>query len=65
MIAPDQGVLYANNPKEMADMAVQLASSAQHQSELSERGIELMNIHCNWQNQIRLFEKMLSQVQHV
>jgi glycosyltransferase involved in cell wall biosynthesis len=65
MIAPAEGVLYANNPKDMADMAIQLASSAQHRSELSNRGIELMSIHCNWQNQIRLFEKMLSQVQHV
>jgi glycosyltransferase involved in cell wall biosynthesis len=65
MIAPDEGVLYANNPKDMADMAIQLASSAQHRSELSDRGIELMSIHCNWQNQIRLFEKMLSQAQHV
>ena len=64
MIAPDQGVLYANGPKEMAKMAIQLASNADQRSQLSLRGVNLMNLHCNWQNQIQTFKKMIIDLQH-
>ena len=64
MIAPDQGVLYANGPKDMAKMAIQLASNADQRSQLSLRGVNLMNLHCNWQNQIQTFKKMIVDLQH-
>ena len=64
MIAPDQGVLYANGSKEMTNLAVELASNVQHQNILSLRGIQLMNLHCSWQNQLQLFEKTLSELRH-
>ena len=64
MIAPDQGVLYANGPQEMTNLAVELASNVQHQNILSLRGIQLMNLHCSWQNQLQLFEKTLSELRH-
>ena len=64
MIAPDQGVLYANGPKEMAEMAIRLASNADQRSQLSLRGVNLMNLHCNWQNQIQTFKKMIIDLQH-
>jgi glycosyltransferase involved in cell wall biosynthesis len=62
MIAPDQGVLYANNHKEMAITAAQLSSYSQHRNFLSSQGIELMNSRCNWQNQLSKFELILAQV---
>jgi len=64
MIAPDQGVLYANGPQEMVKMAIQLASNADQHSQLSLRGVNLMNLHCNWQNQIQTFKKMIIDLQH-
>jgi glycosyltransferase involved in cell wall biosynthesis len=64
MIAPDQGVLYANGPQEMVKMAIQLASNADQRSQLSLRGVNLMNLHCNWQNQIQTFKKMIIDLQH-
>ena len=64
MIAPDQGVLYANGSKEMASLAVELASNVRHQNILSLRGIQLMNLHCSWPNQLQLFEKTLSELRH-
>ena len=64
MIAPDQGVLYANGSKEMAKMAIQLASNADQRSQLTLRGVNLMNLHCNWQNQIQTFKKMIIDLQH-
>ena len=64
MIAPNQGVLYANNLKEMAVMAEQLSSDSQHRNLLSTKGIELMNSHCDWQLQMRLFEELLGRLTH-
>jgi glycosyltransferase involved in cell wall biosynthesis len=64
MIAPDQGVLYANGSKEMAKMAIQLTSNADQRSQLSLRGVNLMNLHCNWQNQIQKFKEMITDLQH-
>ena len=64
MIAPDKGVLYANNLKEMARTAEQLSSDSQHRNLLSSQGIELMNSHCNWQVQMRLFEELLGRLTH-
>ena len=64
MIAPDQGVLYANGPKEMAKIAIQLASNADQRSQLSLRGVNLMNLHCNWQNQIQTFKEMMIDLLH-
>ena len=64
MIAPDQGVLYANGPQEMSNLAIQLASNADQRSQLSLRGVNLMNLHCNWQNQIQTFKKMIIDLQH-
>jgi glycosyltransferase involved in cell wall biosynthesis len=64
MIAPDQGVLYANGPQEMVKMAIQLASNADQHSQLSLSGVNLMNLHCNWQNQIQTFKKMIVDLQH-
>jgi glycosyltransferase involved in cell wall biosynthesis len=64
MIAQDQGVHYANSPKEMANSAVELASNVQHQKFLSLSGIQLMNLHCSWQNQLQLFENMLLGLRH-
>ena len=64
MIAPNQGVLYANNLKEMAVMAEQLSSDSQHMNLLSTKGIELMNSHCDWQLQMRLFEELLGRLTH-
>ena len=64
MIAPDQGVLYANGPQEMVKMAIQLASNADQRSQLSLRGVNLMNLHCNWQNQIQTFKKLIIDLQH-
>jgi glycosyltransferase involved in cell wall biosynthesis len=64
MIAPDKGVLYANNLKEMAIIAEQLSSDSQHRNLLSTQGIELMNSHCNWQVQMRLFEELLGRLTH-
>ena len=64
MIAPDQGVLYTNGPEEMAKMAIQLASNADLRAQLSLRGVNLMNLHCNWQNQLQAFKKMITDLQH-
>jgi glycosyltransferase involved in cell wall biosynthesis len=64
MIAPDQGVLYANGPQEMANLAVELASNVQHQNILSLRGIQLMNLRCSWKNQLQSFENMLLELRH-
>lgn len=64
MIAPNQGVLYANNLKEMAVMAEQLSSDSQHRNLLSTKGIELMNSHCDWRLQMRLFEELLGRLTH-
>jgi FtsZ-binding cell division protein ZapB len=64
MIAPDQGVLYVDNLKEMASTATQLSSDSQQRNLLSSQGIELMKFHCNWQVQMRLFEELLGQLTH-
>jgi glycosyltransferase involved in cell wall biosynthesis len=64
MITQDQGVHYANGPQEMASSAVELASNVQHQKFLSLSGIQLMNLHCSWQNQLQLFENMLLGLRH-
>jgi glycosyltransferase involved in cell wall biosynthesis len=64
MIAPNKGGLYANNLKEMAIIAEQLSSDSQHRNLLSTQGIELMNSHCNWQVQMRLFEELLGRLTH-
>jgi glycosyltransferase involved in cell wall biosynthesis len=64
VISRDQGILYANNLKEMAELAIQLSSNLNHRSLLSSQGIEHMNLRCNWKIQIRLFEEMLTKLLH-
>ena len=63
MIQPDNGILYANNPKEMAEMAIELISKPHQQDQIGSRGIDQMHLHCNWKTQLQLFEQMIADVQ--
>ena len=59
MIPPNQGILYANNSQEMANIAIELVSNLDQQHELASLGVELMILHCNWKTQIQSFEQMI------
>ena len=60
MIPPSQGILYANNSQEMANMAIELISKPDQQHELASFGVELMTLHCNWKTQLQSFEQMIA-----
>ena len=64
MIPPNQGILYANNSQEMANIAIELVSNLDQQHELASLGVELMILHCNWKTQIQSFEQMIRGFQH-
>ena len=59
MIPPNQGILYANNSQEMANIAIELVSNLDQQHELASLGVELMILHCKWKTQIQSFEQMI------
>ena len=65
MIPPNQGILYANNSQEMANMAVDLVSKPDQQHELASLGVDLMILHCNWKTQLQSFEQMIRSFQRV
>ena len=64
MIPPNQGILYANNSQEMANMAIDLATKPEQQHKLASLGVDLMVLHCNWKTQLQSFEQMIRSFQH-
>ena len=65
MIPPNQGILYANDLQEMANMAIDLATKPEQQHKLASLGVDLMILHCNWKTQLQSFEQMIRGFQHV
>ena len=65
MIPPNQGILYANNSQEMANMAIDLATKPEQQHKLASLGVDLMILHCNWKTQLQSFEQMIRSFQRV
>ena len=65
MIPPNQGILYANNSQEMANMAVDLATNPEQRHQLASLGVDLMILHCNWKTQLQSFEQMIRSFQRV
>jgi glycosyltransferase involved in cell wall biosynthesis len=65
MIPPNQGILYANDSQEMADMAIDLVSKPDQQHQLATFGLDLMTRHCNWHTQLQSFEQMIRSFQRV
>jgi glycosyltransferase involved in cell wall biosynthesis len=65
MIPPNQGILYANNSQEMANMAVDLATNPEQRHQLASLGVDLMILHCNWKTQLQSFEQLIRSFQHV
>ena len=65
MISKEEGVLYVNDLSDMAKTAFELLSDAEHRIQLSNCGIKLMSLKCNWPTQIDSFEKILEQLQRV
>jgi glycosyltransferase involved in cell wall biosynthesis len=63
MIPPNQGILYANNAQEMANMAIDLATKPEQQHNLATLGVDLMILHCNWKKQLQSFEQMIASFQ--
>jgi glycosyltransferase involved in cell wall biosynthesis len=59
MIPAEEGVIYVNDLSEMANTAFQLLSDVEHLIQLSNCGIKLMSLKCNWPTQIDLFEQIL------
>ena len=59
------GVIYAKDLTEMANLALNLLHSPSQQQEMSDLGISLMTEHCNWDNQILKFENLLRNITHV
>jgi glycosyltransferase involved in cell wall biosynthesis len=59
MIPPNQGILYANDSQEMANMAINLVSNPQNRQALSELGVSSMSDLCNWKVQIFHFESII------
>jgi glycosyltransferase involved in cell wall biosynthesis len=60
MIPPNQGILYANDLQEMANMAIDLVSKPDQQQQLATLGLDLMTHHCNWAAQLQSFEQMIA-----
>ena len=65
MIAPGQGVVYAQDLAKMATEAVDLANDPYRRKTMSHLGMELMSDICNWNNQITQFETLLMSVADV
>ena len=65
MIAPGQGVVYAQDLAKMATEAVDLANDPHRRKTMSHLGMELMSDICNWNNQITQFETLLVSVADV
>lgn len=63
MISPGDGILYAKDLHEMVTLAIDLISEPHRQEQLASHGINQMNLHCNWQTQLQLFEQMIASVQ--
>ena len=63
MIPPNQGILYANDLQEMANMAIDLVSKPDQQQQLATLGLDLMTLHCNWAAQLQSFEQMIASFQ--
>lgn len=63
MIPPNQGILYANDSQEMANMAIDLVSKPDQQHQLASLGLDLMTLHSNWNTQIQSFEQMIASFQ--
>jgi glycosyltransferase involved in cell wall biosynthesis len=59
MIPPNQGILYANDSQEMANMAIDLVSNPQNRQALSELGVSSMSDLCNWKVQLFYFESII------
>ena len=59
MIPPRNGVIYANDLTEMANLAVDLVHNPNQQQEISDSGINLISELCDWDNQITKFENLL------
>jgi len=59
MIAPNEGILYANSSKEMAIMANELISQPSQQHQIASRGIEFIHVHCEWKTQLQSFAEMI------
>jgi glycosyltransferase involved in cell wall biosynthesis len=65
MIPPENGVIYANDLAEMANLAIDLVHNPNQQLAMSESGINLMAEICNWDNQITKFENLLRSLTRV
>jgi len=63
MIPPNNGVLYANDSQEMANIAIDLVSKPDQQLQLANFGLDLMTHHCNWHTQLQSFEQMIASFQ--
>ena len=59
MIPSGQGVVYANDPTQMANLAIDLAQNPIQLQAVSELGINLITELCNWESQITKFEHLL------
>jgi glycosyltransferase involved in cell wall biosynthesis len=59
MIPPGNGVIYANDLTEMANLAIDLVHNSNQHKEISDLGINLMTELCNWDQQIRVIETLI------
>ena len=64
MIPPNNGILYANDLQEMADIAIDLISNPDQQHQLATLGLDLMALNCNWHTQLQSIEQMIASFQH-
>ena len=65
MVASGQGVVYASDLTKMAAEAVDLAYDPHRRKIISDLGTELMSDICNWNNQMKQFETLLTSVANV
>ena len=65
MVASGQGVVYASDLTKMAAEAVDLAYDPYRRKIISDLGTELMSDICNWNNQMKQFETLLTSVANV
>jgi glycosyltransferase involved in cell wall biosynthesis len=65
MIPSGQGVVYANGPTQMANLAIDLAQNPIQRQAASDSGINLMTELCNWETQIAKFEHLLKSLTYV
>jgi glycosyltransferase involved in cell wall biosynthesis len=65
MILPGNGVIYANDLTQMANLAIDLANNQNRRQEISDLGIKLMTDLCNWESQITKFENLLGSLTRV